>query len=382
MTPHRPLFVSIASLALAVGLGACGSSGSSSGYARGAGSAEPVVTRSADGLRINHDDWADLGYRWDWTARPFLSKRGEISIVRTDTDAIVVHETGNNTSVLEPDTGEIRWSKALTSTITRFVGVSRPDDTTLWACAGDKMYIVEMKTGNLIARQQLETMVNTTATTVGSLAIFGTPSGELIAHDTASGFKMWGYNMAGPITADPIMITDSIVGTVSQGGEVLFNYTPSGESVGRNKISGGVTAIPVTDGELMFVASTDQSVYAFEAFGGAQIWRHRTAAPITVQPVLIEGVLYCSLDEGLTALDADTGDVLWQNPKLQGWVVTTNGPELVVWNGKDLFSVDASRGDMIASTQLTGALGLRTDSQVDGNIYVITRHSIARFRAR
>jgi outer membrane protein assembly factor BamB len=131
-----------------------------------------------------------------------------------------------------------------------------------------------------------------------------------------SGVSAWAFTSIGSFDTDLVRV-GPYVGAVSQGGDVLV-LTPRGDLVGRARVFGRVDSRPVSDGQSIFVASRDQSIWAF-ASTGATLWRHRTPNAITAQPTAHEGVIYCHLrDEGMTALNAATGEVLWQNPAAKG----------------------------------------------------------------
>jgi hypothetical protein len=89
-------------------------------------------------------------------------------------------------------------------------------------------------------------------------------------------------------------------------------------------------------------------------------------------------------DHGLVAIDSISGDILWNNKSIDGWVVSlANKDELMVWTGKVLAAVDIDSGEIISSADLDGAAGVRADSFIDGNLYVITPNgAIARFSLR
>jgi outer membrane protein assembly factor BamB len=127
----------------------------------------------------------------------------------------------------------------------------------------------------------------------------------------------------------------------------------------------------------MFVASLDQSVYAFSPEGASTVWRHRTGAPLRVQPTATADRLYCAIPgEGLTAFESGTGRVLWTTKGFQGSVVGTNHGRLLAWDGTDAALIDAARGDIIERAALTGASMLKPDKFDDGKLYVVSKSGV------
>ncbi len=357
--------------------------------ASGGGSSAPVGTLSsnpesptggvvtdADGFRIVHDDWAHLGYQWDWSSKPFISPRGRVTDLTPAGDLLIAQESGSSLSVLESRSGRMLWTSQLGSRFTKFVGSVRDNDLILTSSAAE-LFELGATSGNLVAKSPFKFLVDTTPVLVGNFAIYASGSGKLMAHNRDAGVFAWAYALDGPIVAPPVLIGDEILGAVSGGGDVIFLNPYSGASVGRAKISGGVSSTPVTDTDRMYVGSLDQSVYAFDAVGGAIAWRVRTEYPVTAQPALHDGALYVTLEaHGLTAFDTIDGSLLWRNDKVRGEVIGLRDGELVVWDGNDLALVDPERGDVIRRHSFPGAVMLKTDAFVDGAIYIVGRSGV------
>lgn len=380
--PHRPFRrLSVLAFPCLALLGGCESGAQGTGSAPPSASTPPASTAPAavsgdvtvlDGIRIAHDDWRKLGYRWDWAATPFLSTGGALEFIDAYHDRVVVQETGSVISVLDPRSGSVTWSADLPGRASRLVGNVRVDDT-LYSTTETDLFEIDLDNGNLLDRRALTHVVNTPPVIYGPLAVFGTGSGEVIAFNRAFGLDVWRYRLGGPIEAPPIRIDDRICAIVSQVGDVIFLDTTTGRAVGRNQISGGLVNEPVTDGFRLMVASVDQSVYAFDAANGARLWRHRTSHALRTQPVLWDNVLYySSAQEGVTALNGDDGSVLWNIPELgNAWVVAIRGGNLLLWDGRHATTVDPEFGDVIDRVELPGFRGLRADKFVDGNVYAV-----------
>ena len=163
------------------------------------------------------------------------------------------------------------------------------------------------------------------------------------------------------------------VAFVSQVGEVVFLDVLTGRAKGRDRISGGLANDPITDGYRLFIASEDQSVYAYDAATSERLWRHRTSRPLRTQPVYWDNVIYySSAADGLVALNGDDGTPLWTLPELgNAWVVAMRDGLIVAWDGRVASTVDPEYGDVISRVELPGVRGLRTDRFVDGNLYAV-----------
>ena len=101
-----------------------------------------------------------------------------------------------------------------------------------------------------------------------------------------------------------------------------------------------------------------------------------------VVKLLFEGVVYATTaSTGLTAIDSATGETLWTNESVTGWVMTVvYSTELIVWSGIELLVIDRDRGDVISRMAVGQVAGIRTDSIENGNLYVVTLEgSVAKF---
>lgn len=343
-----------------------------------------TANASDSGWKINHDGWASLGYQWQWTGYPPLAPGANIEHATAYDDLLTFVGSGSTFSVLESNTGKVRWSRQLDRSTTRFVEPVRRDET-LFAASDTELWELNLRNGNTIDRDSMGTLVNTSPLIVDNLAIFGTLAGELFAFQMDNDFKLWSYKFDGPIEQPAIEVSDEFIAALSQKGEIRTLETINAHSGMTAKIAGGSDATLLTDGVGLYVASLDQSLYAFDIVDGFRFWRIRSSDPVTVQHTLHEGIIYASArDKGLMAIDSATGDMIWNNPEIGGWTLTVvDDSELIVWSGFEMLAIDKDRGDIIERTPLQNIAGVRTDSITDGNIYVITNEGgVAKFGRR
>jgi outer membrane protein assembly factor BamB len=332
--------------------------------------------RSAQ-FKINRDAYATLGYRHDWNGFPEMSRGGRVREFDIFGDVVVVQESSGILSVLEAASGERRWSEPLGNPLTRFVGSVR-DGNRLICCSQSDAFYLDLDTGTLVNKHALDLVVNTRPTLVGNLLVFGTASGEILGQLKGQGFRAWGNTVRGAVEANPAVLEGGVLGFVSQSGEIAFLDGATGSGMGRAWISGGVDVDPAASQRTMYVASQDQSLYAFEVGGGRERWRLRTDTPLRYPPVYHDGRVYCAIDgAGLLALDSTSGSQLWTCPDILGYVVGIRNGKLLVWEsageaGGEIASLDPQSGSIVDRFRLERAAFLRTDKFVDGNMYVAT----------
>ena len=145
----------------------------------------------------------------------------------------------------------------------------------------------------------------------------------------------------------------------SQGGSLVWEY---------KTMDSHVTSIVESDG-VLYVAgcSDDGGLYALDSVTGSSLWQHSTRGQaencVPTQPVVVDDVVYISsicrdCDRGLfggvlvtldvTALDAETGDMLWRHEKgaLEGTRPVVSGGRVFLASPEGgVTALDATSGD-------------------------------------
>lgn len=348
------------------------------------GAPEQMSTR-VDSFKPGVEPWAKLGYRWDWSGFPAVAKGGSIRFFDVQSDALVAQDSSGVVTLMEPANGRVRWSAEVANPLTRFVGINRlkTDLADLVIVSGEsEVFQLNVQTGNLVARQSYEKVVNTRPVLIGQLAVYGTSRGEVLAHHLGTGFKAWGFGTAGAINATPVLV-GGLVAVVSSKGEYTFLEPSRGGLIGRGAMYAGMACEAAASEDLLIAASTDQSLWGL-APSGRSVWRVRTSEPLKTSPVVYGGVVYVTLpDRGFCAFDAGTGAQRWACKGVGGCLIGFRGGRLLVWDGHEAVTVDPARGSVIERATLDGVQGLVTDKMEDGVLYVITSGGVvAKFLPR
>src|SRR4051812_18348096 len=168
---------------------------------------------------IQDAEWAKIGYRNDWKGYPTITGSLPVRFLEAYPDIVVTVEEGSQATILEAGTGGRRCSDQLATPITRFVGLAR-DASRVYGCSDAEVFALDPQTCNMVSRQKTQKVVASEPLLFGDLLIFGTGTGELLAHMTrsgVSGVKAWGFGVPGAIERRPVAIGDA-VGAVSQSG--------------------------------------------------------------------------------------------------------------------------------------------------------------------
>lgn len=355
---------------------------------RSTGGAPGTIQQRDAAFEIPSASYNNLGYRMDWRGFPRVEPRESIARLQIFPDALVVQETGSNVTVMEPANGSVRWSSGLANRLTKFVGVSRVNDPrhgdAFVVASESEAFLLATQTGTLIARQQFEKVATAGPVIMGGMGIFGTASGEIFCHQFANGIKLWGVDSDGSFDQSPVVVSGSTVGAVTTTGRVVFVDLAAGGLVGKGQIFGGPGAALASNGAALYVASVDQSLYAFLP-NGAQLWRYRTSLPLKSAPAATAEAVYCETQDGITAFDAMSGSVLWSRAGVSGAVIGKRKTNLMVWDARSMTMtlVDQQRGDVMANEKLPGVRLIKLSAFEDGDMYVVsTSGVVAKFVTR
>ncbi|MFI4853560.1 MAG: PQQ-binding-like beta-propeller repeat protein [Phycisphaerales bacterium JB065] len=322
-----------------------------------------------------------LGYRLNWTTGDTSERNSRVKMIDIFDDLVLTHNEGNSVAARDLASGQVRWSANLGNPLTKFNGNVRLGDRII-ASSESELLILDAKTGNLEDRQRLAVLSNTAPGIADQyMLIYGSARGEVFGHDTRVGLKRWGFALNDRVNGNPVVM-GRIAGAVAESGQVLLVNPITGEAIAPlQQIYGGVVNNPVSDGVNMYIASTDQSIYAFESTTGELRWRVRTQSPLEAQPAVYDGALYQYVpSEGMIAVNTRTGKRLWTNDEVDGTVIAVRKGNLVVFNGSEMMLLDPASGDIRERVAVPGVRKIAIDGFVDGNLVVLSGNSaLARF---
>ncbi|MFB6300250.1 MAG: PQQ-binding-like beta-propeller repeat protein [Halobacteriales archaeon] len=120
-----------------------------------------------------------------------------------------------------------------------------------------------------------------------------------------------------PLFYDGAIIIPGDIGTV-------FSFTPDGALNWARALypSGfGTHATPAIAAGTVYTTAYDGAVYAIDAASGSLHWRTEVADAIGSSPAYYDGTLYIATEfydpsGGMAALDAETGEVLWEDNRM------------------------------------------------------------------
>jgi len=300
----------------------------------------------------------DLGYRIGWQTDLELPADEHINSLTVMGDKLVVTESSKIIDAVETSTGEIRWRHQVTDDITDLTDpLEYRGDVVV--CTDVQAHVIHADQGKLIQRFQLAHHAATSPVIHQGMLVLGTPTGRVFAQAARTGTLMWQYKMTSAITADPVL-EKGFVTVADTTGNVAAINARNGNLVWRKfKPPWGAVETQIRQaGNLVFVACSDQKLYAFERGSGNLRWQYLTQFPLTRSPDVIgQHVFQHTREHGLVCLDLLTGEVQWQSKELTGTPFMRRGDEVVFHapgqeQGLDLHFVRVDSGELARTVHL------------------------------
>lgn len=272
--------------------------------------------RLAQALRIE-----DGSVVWPDPFRPYMGSGGPPVVLE---DRIVVFSDDGRATSLDRRTGEPGWQMGtgypIRCTPLMYEGIL------YLGCDDGNAYAVNAKTGVEIWRSHARSPVNTGFAYLRGALVFGTSDGRILCVNAKTGKPArWRSRRLGlSINAGPVLVGDELVfGT--DGGRAYFVDTVSGMVTRHVEMPGlgAVRADPVSDGDSLYVVSTDGWLVACDLAGDPADgpleprWARDIGRELSAGPVLSEGLIYCGNGtQALLAVDAGTGRIVrrWKSP--------------------------------------------------------------------
>lgn len=332
---------------------------------------------------IDNDAYARLGYRLEWTGFATVTAGARLQSLDVLGDVLGAQDSGGVFSMISPLSGETKWNIQVSTPVTKFVGAVR-EDKRIIVCSSSEAFFVDVDTGTMLNRQRFTRSATTKPVLHGPLLVFGTASGEIEGHYTSTGVRAWLNGVGGSFDTNPAMLAENLLGFTSSTGNVVILDPNDGTSTTRAKLAGGIFADACADGQTMYVASADQSIYAFDAYSSSPKWRRRTDSVLREAPAVYGNSVFVTVPSaGMVCLDAATGTPRWTTKGVSGSVINVNKGSLIVWNGKEMVRMTPDTGDVLERAIFNDVSMIVADRFVDGNLYVCSGDgTINKFRQR
>lgn len=329
----------------------------------------PTSPRAARAsISIPDETFSLLGYKRTWTGFAEVGRNTGIRFLETYDDLIIIQDNASTVTALDAVTGARRWRNPIGTSLSKFVGIVRFRGRVA-VCGETEVFLLDQATGQTLERQPYAKVVGAAPLQIDSRLVFGTGLGRVFSHSLGSGLTLWENSVQGAIETAGIRVGVAVA-FVSITGNIVFIEPATNSLLGLGHIYAGTSVPLASSNRLLFIASLDQSLYAFSPAGRLPIWRVRTEAPLADAPVHHAGVVYCTIPgRGMTAFDAQTGDELWVAPDVGGTVIGMRSGRPIVWDGTVVTLLNSDDGSVYASVELPGVSRLVMDGFTDGTLF-------------
>ncbi len=170
---------------------------------------------------------------------------------------------------------------------------------------------LDLETGETIWEQHVRDFVHATPLHIPEerLVVIGSNGGALYAFNDATGALKWSYATDGDIKSSCAYDKKRrMVLTGSMDGVITALDARDGTPLHVRPTGAGVYGTPVIDGDTLFVASLDKSLYAIDLDTWTDRWQFKTSGRIFATPAIGDDSLWIGSNDGrLYELDATDG---------------------------------------------------------------------------
>ncbi|MFO0830156.1 MAG: PQQ-binding-like beta-propeller repeat protein [Phycisphaerales bacterium] len=337
-----------------------------------------------------------LGYRVVWQAR--LPAQTPLRAVRVGTLGIYVLDEKNVIARLRPSDGEILWRISVADEVDIFRGVTWAEVPVTTASTGrgptvtmepraflstdTECFAIDPNSGTVVSRQRFKKLPGTEPLAVGADLVYGTIGNQVVWHNCVLGFEVHANSLDSKSRSRPIRAGGNVV-AASERGMLLCMDAETAATRWIAHTLGGIVASPATGDGMIYVAATDQYLWAFDARTGQFRWRYFTQSPLTTPPYPVSGaVLQFVPDEGLVSLAANAdgkvdGVVRWRNKEATGVPIGLIGGDILLWDASKRVAmvVDTERGSVRQRHELpqVDELFLATRGPFENDLFGLAR---------
>jgi outer membrane protein assembly factor BamB len=145
--------------------------------------------------------------------------------------------------------------------------------------------------------------------------VYGTAGGNILyALNASDGSRRWQFQIgSGSLDAAPAVANGVVYIGSGDGDNHLYALNTNTGSVLWSYQAGPIQSSPVVSNGVVYFTAGDSSLYAMSASDGTLLWRYKVGEMYPDMPVFANGVVYLAAD-GLYALDAHSGKLLWHSP--------------------------------------------------------------------
>ena len=239
-------------------------------------------------------------------------------------NGVVYVEGNDNIYALDAYTGAELWSYPMT--YHEMYSSPAVSEGVLFAGVAGKLLALDASSGTEVWSYPTENpkdRVISSPAVVDGVVYVGFPEGTLYALNASTGSKIWDYTTKDMGNGVAIQSSPAVVDGVVYFGSLDHNVyalkASTGEKIWNHTVRLSVSSAPAVSGGVVYVSSHFGYLYVLKAASGEELWHFTVSDNVQsledYSPTVAGGVVYVrSSDNGeLYALDASNGDLKWEN---------------------------------------------------------------------
>ena len=239
-------------------------------------------------------------------------------------NGVVYVEGNDNIYALDAYTGAELWSYPMT--YHEMYSSPAVSEDVLFAGVAGKLLALDASSGTEVWSYPTENpkdRVISSPAVVDGVVYVGYPEGTLYALNASTGSKIWDYTTKDMGNGVAIQSSPAVVDGVVYFGSLDHNIyalkASTGEKIWNHTVRLSVSSAPAVSGGVVYVSSHFGYLYVLKAASGEELWHFTVSDNVQsledYSPTVAGGVVYVrSSDNGeLYALDASNGDLKWEN---------------------------------------------------------------------
>jgi outer membrane protein assembly factor BamB len=267
--------------------------------------------------------------------------------------------------------GNVIFSRSITGADFPVIGLGLYEDV-LFSIAGNKLVEINSESGEERSTRHLKFGV--TCPAARNKPYFYIAGTDKRMHALRSEDKVQVFEAAAwsDSTITSIVADENSVVFATSAGDVISIAPDKSKQLWqfKAKADGGIAQPIVRDAESVFAASRDTNVYRLDAKRGGLIWKYQMGAMLEKGPQVTERVVYqYTRNEGLSAIDKESGKLLWQFPEGIDLLAEAGGKSYVITKTGTLAVMDNKKAKQVCKVALPG-VSRYAINVADSKIYI------------
>lgn len=225
------------------------------------------------------------------------------------------------------------------------------------------MYCLDVNDGSVIWSTNVGTEIESSPAVFNDNVYFGATDGKVYALKVSDGSIVWKYDTGDGIKFSTApAIYENKVYIASYNSFVYSLDAKTGKPLWKAKTGAAMYSSPAVSKGRVIIGNSDKNVYAFDADDGSVIWTYTTGHEIYSSPAIANGKVYIgSLDNKLYCLDFENGNKIWEFDSFQLAIWIKKGKHTGIINSpavingyvysaalsKSIFALDANTGELV-----------------------------------